>query len=160
MVGGPRRARSCQSDCDCLPCREAQIAAIGQRRLVAYRAAHGFLTSVGQSAFNIDPVSASKICTPNDRLFAPAGTPRDVLKKIRTAMEHALNATTVRSLLEQQDFNVVPTSSLEEAKSWLAGEVDNWRNLTAELRSKSRTRGGVFRSTEYARDERLFHARI
>lgn len=67
-------------------------------------------------------------------LFAPAKTPRDVLEKIRAATARALGTPAVRRALEQQNFNIVPTESLEEAKSWLADEMNRWRKITADLK--------------------------
>jgi len=65
-------------------------------------------------------------------LFAPAGTPRDVLETIRAAMAEALQQPAVRHSFDQQSFNIVPSSSLSEAKTWLAGEIDNWKKITQE----------------------------
>jgi len=67
-------------------------------------------------------------------LFAPARTPGDVMERIRAATARALGTPAVRRALEQQNFNIVPTDSLEEAKSWLAGEMNRWRKITADLK--------------------------
>jgi tripartite-type tricarboxylate transporter receptor subunit TctC len=67
-------------------------------------------------------------------LFAPAKTPKDVLEKIQAATARALDMPAVRRALEQQNFNIVPTGSLEDAKSWLAGEMNRWRKITTDLK--------------------------
>jgi tripartite-type tricarboxylate transporter receptor subunit TctC len=67
-------------------------------------------------------------------LFAPAGTPPDVLEALRQAMAEALQAPSVVNTFKQQDFNIVPTGSLAEAKTWLAGEIENWRKITKEVK--------------------------
>ena len=67
-------------------------------------------------------------------LFAPAGTPQDVLETIRAAMAEALQQPAVMHMFDQQSFNIVPTSSLDEAKIWLADEINNWRKITEEVK--------------------------
>jgi tripartite-type tricarboxylate transporter receptor subunit TctC len=67
-------------------------------------------------------------------LFAPAGTPPEVLEGLRQAMAEALQAPSVVNTFKQQDFNIVPTGSLAEAKTWLAGEIENWRKITQEVK--------------------------
>jgi tripartite-type tricarboxylate transporter receptor subunit TctC len=67
-------------------------------------------------------------------LFAPAGTPKDVLETLREAMTEAMKAPSVVNTFQQQDFNIVPTRSLDEAKTWLAGEIDSWRKITQEVK--------------------------
>ena len=60
-------------------------------------------------------------------LFAAAVTPRPVLEKVREAVTQALDEPAVKRILEQQSFNIVPTHSLDEAKTWLAGDMAEWR---------------------------------
>ncbi|MBV8834967.1 MAG: tripartite tricarboxylate transporter substrate binding protein [Alphaproteobacteria bacterium] len=67
-------------------------------------------------------------------LFASAGVPTPIREMIRKATAKALNAPSVRRVLEQQSFNIVPTNSLEEAHAWLAGEVRDWRRIVQETR--------------------------
>jgi tripartite-type tricarboxylate transporter receptor subunit TctC len=67
-------------------------------------------------------------------LFAHAAVPRPVLEKILKATAQALGAPAVRRLLEQQAFNIIPTTSLDEARSWLAGELREWRNIIQETK--------------------------
>lgn len=67
-------------------------------------------------------------------LFAPAGTPHAVLDKLRQAMTEAMKEPSVVNTFQQQDFNIVPTHSLDEAKTWLADEIRNWRKITEEVK--------------------------
>lgn len=67
-------------------------------------------------------------------LFALAGTSRETLEKIRAATAEALQRPSVMQTLQQQAFNFVPTNSLDEAKSWLAAEMNEWRRITQEIK--------------------------
>lgn len=67
-------------------------------------------------------------------LFASAATPKPVLEKLRTATAQALQTPSVRQALRQQDFNIIPTGSLDEAKSWFADEMTNWRTATKQIK--------------------------
>ncbi len=67
-------------------------------------------------------------------LFAAAGVPRPVLETVRKAVTQALAAPSVRRVLEQQAFNIVPTSSLEDANAWLARELRDWRKIVEETK--------------------------
>ncbi|HLH93368.1 MAG TPA: tripartite tricarboxylate transporter substrate binding protein [Xanthobacteraceae bacterium] len=66
-------------------------------------------------------------------LFAPAGTPKDVLETLRTAMTAALASPAVVANFDKQHFNRVPTASLDDAKAWLAGEMARWKKITTEV---------------------------
>jgi tripartite-type tricarboxylate transporter receptor subunit TctC len=59
-------------------------------------------------------------------MFAPAGTPRPILETIHKAA--------VREVLAKQNFNIVPSKSIDDAKAWLAGEIATWRKITAEVK--------------------------
>jgi tripartite-type tricarboxylate transporter receptor subunit TctC len=67
-------------------------------------------------------------------LFACATVPRPVLEKIRKAASQALGAPATRRVLEQQAFNIVPTASLDETRSWFAGELRDWRKIIQETK--------------------------
>src|SRR5262249_53752274 len=56
-------------------------------------------------------------------LFAPAGTPKEVLETLRKAMTEAMLTQAVAANFAKQNFNRVPSASLDEAKTWLAGEI-------------------------------------
>jgi tripartite-type tricarboxylate transporter receptor subunit TctC len=67
-------------------------------------------------------------------LFAPAGTPNDVLQTIFTATTEAMKAPAVADAFKKQTFNTVPSASLDDAKAWLAGQMDTWRKITSEVK--------------------------
>jgi tripartite-type tricarboxylate transporter receptor subunit TctC len=67
-------------------------------------------------------------------LFAPAGTPKDVLQSIFTATVAAMKAPEVSEAFRRQTFNTVPNASLDDAKTWLAREMDTWRKITSDVK--------------------------
>ena len=67
-------------------------------------------------------------------LFAPAGTPKDVLETLRKAMTEAMASPAVTATFAKQNFNRVPTASLDEARTWLAGEMARWTKITDEVK--------------------------
>ena len=67
-------------------------------------------------------------------LFASAAAPREVLEKVREATAQSLKTPAVIQALKQQEFNMVPTNSLEEAKVWLTDDMNNWRNIIREMK--------------------------
>jgi tripartite-type tricarboxylate transporter receptor subunit TctC len=71
-------------------------------------------------------------------LFASAATPRPVLEKVREATTQALDEPAVKRILEQQSFNIVPTRSLDEAKTWLASEMNDWRKTIQETKIEAK----------------------
>jgi tripartite-type tricarboxylate transporter receptor subunit TctC len=67
-------------------------------------------------------------------LFAPGGTPKEVLEAISKAVLQAMEAPVVREAFTKQGFNIVPTKSADEAKTWLAGEIAAWRKTTQDVK--------------------------
>ncbi|HZC55653.1 MAG TPA: tripartite tricarboxylate transporter substrate binding protein [Xanthobacteraceae bacterium] len=67
-------------------------------------------------------------------LFAPAGTPKDVLQKIFDATVAAMKTPEVVDSFHKQTFNIVPNASLADAKTWLAQQMDTWRKITSEVK--------------------------
>jgi tripartite-type tricarboxylate transporter receptor subunit TctC len=67
-------------------------------------------------------------------MFAPAGTPRPILETIHKAAVDGLAAPAAREVLAKQNFNIVPSKSIDDAKAWLAGEIATWRKITAEVK--------------------------
>jgi len=67
-------------------------------------------------------------------LFAPAGTPNDVLQAIFSATVAALNTPEASAAFNNQGFNKVPNASLNDAKTWLAQQLDIWRKITSEVK--------------------------
>jgi tripartite-type tricarboxylate transporter receptor subunit TctC len=67
-------------------------------------------------------------------LFAPAGTPKDILQAIFNATTEAMKAPAVADAFKKQYFNTVPNKSLDDAKAWLAGEIAQWEKITSEVK--------------------------
>lgn len=67
-------------------------------------------------------------------LFAPAGTPKEILEAIHKAAIAAMQAPAARKVFAEQNFNIVPTRSVEEAKPWLAQEIATWTRTTQEVK--------------------------
>jgi tripartite-type tricarboxylate transporter receptor subunit TctC len=67
-------------------------------------------------------------------LFAPAGTPKAVLETLRKAMAEAMQSPAVTATFAKQNFNRVPSASLDEAKTWLASEMALWKKITEEVK--------------------------
>jgi tripartite-type tricarboxylate transporter receptor subunit TctC len=67
-------------------------------------------------------------------MFAPAGTPREILDRIHAAAIRALQAPAARKVFAEQNFNIIPTRSVEEAKPWLAGEIATWSRIVQEIK--------------------------
>ena len=70
-------------------------------------------------------------------LFAPAGTPKEVLETIFKASTEALQAPAVVDAFKKQNFNIVPNKSLDDAKAWLAGEIKTWKDITSQVKVES-----------------------
>jgi tripartite-type tricarboxylate transporter receptor subunit TctC len=67
-------------------------------------------------------------------LFAPAGTPKDILQKLHAAILQAMKAEPVIKAFTAQNFRIVPNASLDDAKTWLAGEMSNWKKISSEVK--------------------------
>jgi tripartite-type tricarboxylate transporter receptor subunit TctC len=67
-------------------------------------------------------------------LFAPGGTPKEVLDTIFKAATQALAAPPVVDAFQKQNFNIVPSKSLDDAKAWLAGEIKSWKDITTAVK--------------------------
>ena len=67
-------------------------------------------------------------------LFAPAGTPKEVLETIFKASVEALQAPPVVDAFKKQNFNIVPNKSLDDAKAWLADEIKTWKDITSQVK--------------------------
>ena len=70
-------------------------------------------------------------------LFAPAGTPKEVLQVIYDAAVKALQAPAAQDAFKKQNFNVVPNKSLDDAKTWLTGEINQWKTITSSVKIES-----------------------
>jgi tripartite-type tricarboxylate transporter receptor subunit TctC len=67
-------------------------------------------------------------------MFAPAGTPKPVLDTLYKAALDALAAPAAKEALTKQNFIIDPSKSVDEAKTWLAGEIASWKKITAEVK--------------------------
>jgi tripartite-type tricarboxylate transporter receptor subunit TctC len=67
-------------------------------------------------------------------MFAPAGTPKPVLETLHKAAVDALATQAAKDALTRQNFNIVPSKSLDEAKTWLAAEIATWKKITSEVK--------------------------
>jgi tripartite-type tricarboxylate transporter receptor subunit TctC len=67
-------------------------------------------------------------------LFAPSGTPKEVLETLFTASLQALKAQAVVDAFNKQNFNIVPNKSLDDSKAWLANELKTWKDIIAEVK--------------------------
>jgi tripartite-type tricarboxylate transporter receptor subunit TctC len=67
-------------------------------------------------------------------LFAPGGTPKEVLDTLFRANAQALAAPPVIDAFHKQNFNIVPSKSLDDAKAWLTGELKSWKEITSTVK--------------------------
>jgi tripartite-type tricarboxylate transporter receptor subunit TctC len=67
-------------------------------------------------------------------LFASADTPAPVLQALFEAVNKALKEPDTVEKLKKQNFNIVPSKSLAEAKTWLAGEMKHWETVTSQVK--------------------------
>jgi len=67
-------------------------------------------------------------------MFAPAGTPKEILDSLNKALLQAMEAPQVKEAFGKQYFNIVPTKSPEEAKKWLQDEIASWKKITEDVK--------------------------
>jgi len=67
-------------------------------------------------------------------MFAPAGTPKDILETVHKGAIRAMQVPAAQKVFADQNFNIVPTPSVEEAKPWLAQEIATWSKITQEVK--------------------------
>ncbi|MCC6777412.1 MAG: tripartite tricarboxylate transporter substrate binding protein [Hyphomicrobiales bacterium] len=67
-------------------------------------------------------------------MLAPANTPKDVLATLHKAIVQAAGAPALQEGFQKQLVSVKPNQSLDEARTWLAGELASWRKITAEVK--------------------------
>ena len=67
-------------------------------------------------------------------IFAPSGVSKDVIATLHKAAADAAAAPGVVDKLKVQMMRAVPTSSPEDAKAWLAGEMTLWRKIVDEVK--------------------------
>jgi tripartite-type tricarboxylate transporter receptor subunit TctC len=67
-------------------------------------------------------------------LFAPGATPKEVIDTLNAAILKALDTPQLKESFGRQYFNIVPTKSHDEAKKWLADEIEAWRKITSDVK--------------------------
>jgi len=67
-------------------------------------------------------------------LFAPGGTPKPLLQTIFTATVEAMKSQGVSEAFKKQSFIENPNASPDDARKWVAGEMDTWRKITSEVK--------------------------
>ena len=67
-------------------------------------------------------------------MFAPAGTPKDILEALQSASVQAMQVPAAKKVFADQNFNIVPTKSVEDARTWLAQEMATWSKITQEVK--------------------------
>ena len=67
-------------------------------------------------------------------LFAPGGTPKQVLETLHKAAVQGMQAPAAQEAFKKQNFNIVPNKSADEAKTWLAGEISAWKKITSQVK--------------------------
>jgi tripartite-type tricarboxylate transporter receptor subunit TctC len=67
-------------------------------------------------------------------MLAPANTPKETLAVLFKAIVEASKAPQLQEGFSKQLVTVKPSESLDEAQSWLKGELANWRKITSEVK--------------------------
>lgn len=67
-------------------------------------------------------------------MFAPADTPRPVLEALHRGALAALSSPAGKAALTKQNFNISPSPSLDDAKAWLARELEAWKTITKAVK--------------------------
>ena len=67
-------------------------------------------------------------------MLAPAKTPRPILETLQKAIAQAAKAPALHEAFKKQLVSVKPSDSLDEAQSWLKGELNSWRKITSEVK--------------------------
>lgn len=67
-------------------------------------------------------------------MFAPAATPRPVLEALHHAALAAMASDAGKAALLKQGFIIAPSKSLDDARTWLAGQIDAWKKITAAVK--------------------------
>ncbi len=67
-------------------------------------------------------------------LFAPGGTPKPTLQAIYAATLDAMKAPAVGDAFKKQGFIEDANASPDDARKWVAGEMETWRKITSEVK--------------------------
>ena len=64
---------------------------------------------------------------PWQAVFAPAGTPKDVIATLHKAIIDALNSPGLKEAYAKQDIQITFNKTPEEAQEWMASEIKTWK---------------------------------
>jgi tripartite-type tricarboxylate transporter receptor subunit TctC len=67
-------------------------------------------------------------------LYAPAGTPRDVLETVRKAAVQALGSEGVATAFKKQLIKATPSDSFEDAQAFNRAEMAYWKKVTDQVK--------------------------
>lgn len=67
-------------------------------------------------------------------LFAPAATPKPVLDALYAAVAKALASPAAQEKFKKQNYNIVPSKSVDDAQKWLAAEMKHWETITTSVK--------------------------
>jgi tripartite-type tricarboxylate transporter receptor subunit TctC len=67
-------------------------------------------------------------------MLAPAGTPKDVIATLHKAIVEASKKPELLQAFSKQHVSISPNASPEDAQTWLNGEIDKWKKITAEVK--------------------------
>lgn len=67
-------------------------------------------------------------------VFAPAGTPNEVIEKLHKAVVDAVNSPGVQDAFKKQVIRPLPSKSPADAKQWLQSELAAWRKTADEVK--------------------------
>ena len=67
-------------------------------------------------------------------VFAPAGTPPEVVKLLHRVFTDAVKDSFVVDAAEKTGTDIFPAESQEETATWLRGEMTKWRGIVQEIK--------------------------
>ena len=67
-------------------------------------------------------------------MFAPGGTPQEVLETLHGAVTKALNSDQLKESYGKQLIRPTPTASLNETRAWLKDEMAKWAKIMDEVK--------------------------
>jgi tripartite-type tricarboxylate transporter receptor subunit TctC len=67
-------------------------------------------------------------------MFAPAGTPPDVIDTLHAAVNAALASSQAQETFKKQLIRPIPAASVQETRTWLRDEMDKWVRITGEIK--------------------------
>lgn len=66
-------------------------------------------------------------------LFAPAGTPPEIMRALYKAFTDAVNDDFVKEAAAKTGTDIFPAASIEETQNWLKAEMTKWRKTVQEV---------------------------